>query len=136
MKLIASTAIIATFVGITPLSAMEAGEPSSAIMGAGNISCETYASARQEGTAANNAAMSSWIHGYLTGMNDMTENITGQPANIIGYTAASAATIDADLWIFFDNYCAENPSDILHDAASALTNALWDREGITASPEE
>jgi hypothetical protein len=92
--------------------------------------------AKQDGNAANNAAISSWIHGYLTGMNDMTENITGQPANIIGYTAATAATVEDDLWIFFDNYCAENPSDVLHDAASALTNALWARDGIIASPDE
>ena len=69
-------------------------------------------------------------------MNDMTENITGQPANIIGYTAATAATVEDDLWIFFDNSCAENPSDVLHDAASALTNALWARDGIIASPDE
>jgi hypothetical protein len=84
MKLILSTAIIATFVGVTPLSAMDAGEASSTIMGAGNISCETYASARQEGTAANNAAISSWIHGYLTGMNDMTEKSPGSPRTSLG----------------------------------------------------
>jgi len=134
MKVVVSTAIIAVFVVVTPLTAMGAEEGSSTVIGAGNISCETYTMARREGNAANRAAISSWIHGYLTGMNEMTENITGQPANIIGYTPATAATVEGDLWMFFDNHCGENPLDVLHDAASALTNALWTRQGIVPSP--
>ena len=129
-----SIVLIAASLIVVPVAAVGADEASSTVIGAGNVSCGTYALARQEGNAANKAAISSWIHGYLTGMNELTENITGQPENIIGYTPATAATVEGDLWTFFDNYCAENPLDVLHDAASALTNALWTRQSIVLSP--
>jgi hypothetical protein len=101
-----------------------------AVIGAGNATCTTWATIRREQDPINEAAVIEWLHGYLSATNEWASAVTGEPENIIASTPANAAAVDAYLWMFIDNYCAENPQETLHAAAAALTQALLEQEGI------
>jgi hypothetical protein len=118
-------------IGLVLVGAAQAAEPPSPVLGAGNATCSLWSSVRREGDPSNEAAVISWIHGYLTAINEWVTATTGRPENIVASTPATAAAVDADLWAFIDNYCAENPLASLHAAATALTDALLSREGVT-----
>jgi len=112
-------------------SAGMAAEPPSPVIGAGNALCSTWVTARREGDPVNESAVISWMHGYLTAANERASESAGRPVNI--FTSGPAASADADLWSFIDLYCAEHPQETLHAAATALTEALLARDGISLS---
>ena len=112
-------------------SAASAAEGVSPVLGAGNAICSTWTTARREGDPVNESAVISWMHGYLTAANERASETAGRPVNIFTSGPAAAASADADLWTFIDLYCAEHPLETLHAAATALTEALLAREGIT-----
>lgn len=114
-------------------SSAQSADNVSFTMGAGNASCSSWMTARQQGSGADEAAVISWMHGYITAVSERTAT-SGRPGNIIGSTPATEAAVDADLWAFLDNYCAQHPANILHDAAIALTNGLLARQTIEGSP--
>lgn len=105
-------------------------ESQPAVIGAGNATCTTWATIRREQDPVNEAAVIEWLHGYLSATNEWASAVTGEPENIIASTPANAAAVDAYLWMFIDNYCAENPQQTLRAAATALIQALLDQEGI------
>jgi len=88
------------------------------IIGAGNDSCETWTSTRQETNLLNRAVAEGWILAFLSGMN--MDTIMQRSDALLGSDVNGL-----EAWT--DNYCRANPGSKIGEAAGSLMLELRSR---------
>ena len=101
------------------LSVASAG-PSQTRIGEGGSACSSWIAARQQPElASRKATISSWILGYISGINVDTPDVD--------------FLADADpetVWLSIDKYCREHPLHVIGDAVSNLAMTLHKDKGV------
>lgn len=88
------------------------------VLGQGNIKCDSWLERR--GNAAEAAAATAWLLGYITAFN----HYQATPRRDV---SGGKSTEDLTAWI--DGYCRDNPSNDLYQASTALVQALLKTAG-------
>ena len=89
------------------------------IRGSGTQSCGTWLEDRKVYNSLQNAMDTTWVLGFLTGMNAMDMMTRRSGGGKMGVTT------DVDgLFAWVDNYCRANPLKTISDAALALATEL------------
>ncbi len=90
------------------------------VQGVGQQSCEVWSDERQTALATGTLAWyhEQWVLGYITAFNRWVHDDSDVAVNLS----------DDKLFAWLDQYCAENPQQILSVAAEALISELRNRQ--------
>ena len=106
---------------IAAIVLMSWGQPAAAqgvdVFGYGARSCGAWTEARRTGGSSQRYQREQWVSGYVTAANRYLGNLTGGIGGI-DYEGLMG-------WI--DNYCRDNPTMSLHNAARYLVKFLKNR---------
>jgi hypothetical protein len=112
-------ATILTLVVVTQVSVASAG-PSQTQIGEANASCTSWMAARQQpDLAARKASISSWILGFISGI-----NVDSPDVDFL------ADTDPEKVWLSIDSYCREHPMHVIGEAVSELAMNLYKDRGV------
>lgn len=100
--------------------------PSQTQVGEAGTPCATWTAARQQPEmAVRKASISSWILGFVSGINVHTPDVD------------FLADKDPDsIWTSIDKYCDEDPSHAIGEAVSSLAMQLYRSKGIGTAQSE
>jgi hypothetical protein len=98
----------------TPMAGQEL-----AVLGQGNISCNSWLEARK-GDDAQVSARTAWILGYITAFNEYGAKPQGD-------VSGGKGTEEIAAWI--DGYCTQHPSDNVYKASAALVGEFKQQTG-------
>jgi len=90
---------------------VHAQRPNGTMLGAGTVTCGTYAQDRAQGNPAAAMQYAAYTQGYLSAWNRHSSTQYAQIENIPRYET---------IYLFLDRYCRDNPLDIVQNAVDAL----------------
>jgi len=90
-----------------------------AVLGQGNVSCESWLNERKGGDARASNRIA-WVLGYVTAFNQYG-------SKPIGDVSGGKSTEEIMAWI--DSYCGQRPSDNLYKASAALVDEFRQKLG-------
>lgn len=105
--------VVIGFVMMASVGAADAGESMRVYM---NYGCGAYVDARRSDTQLSNF-LEAWIGGWISGINRKLPS-----GDILNGSSLKGA------YILFDNYCQQNPLDMLSTAAIRITNELESKQ--------
>jgi hypothetical protein len=110
---------VVTLAAATHLSVASAG-PTQTQIGEAGSACSSWIAARQQPELAiRKASISSWILGFISGINVDTPDID-----------FLAGTDPESVWLSIDKYCHQHPLHVIGDAVSSLAMNLYKEKGV------
>jgi HdeA/HdeB family len=91
-------------------SAAQIAAQEQAVLGQGNVSCQTWTGDRNSESGEAKARVA-WVLGYITAFNQYGSKLEGRL-----YSGRSTEQITASI----DNYCSQHPTDNVYGASIAL----------------
>jgi hypothetical protein len=118
-------AVGAALIATAQASSASAG-PSQSEIGEARCPCATWSAARQQpDMAVRKASISSWILGFVSGINVHTPEVD-----------FLADKDPNSIWLSVDTYCDEHPSHSIGEAVSSLAMQMYRSNGIITAHNE